>query len=135
VRVHTVLHSGFMLPMSWRSSLVASRQQDVLAARRLASAAAYCQLFGRNLETGQPAAYDDALWRRVIARLELSETQVCCCNAAALLLGMRCAVSWVLLCRALHWRRVIARLELSKMQVNSVPGSAMYAAAMLLSLC
>jgi hypothetical protein len=53
-----------------------------LAAHSLASAAAYCHLFGRNLETGQPVAYDDAHWRRVIARLELSETQVCCCSAA-----------------------------------------------------
>ncbi|WIA14140.1 hypothetical protein OEZ85_002682 [Tetradesmus obliquus] len=38
--------------------------------------AAYCQVFGRNLETGQPAAYDDSHWRQVIARLGLSEPQV-----------------------------------------------------------
>jgi hypothetical protein len=49
---------------------------SALAVHLPAFAAAYCQLFGRNLETGQPVPYDDAHWRQVIGRLGLSEQQV-----------------------------------------------------------
>jgi len=33
-------------------------------------------LFGRNLDTGEPAAYTDEHWRNVVARLHLTKQQV-----------------------------------------------------------
>lgn len=43
---------------------------------RCACAATFFQVFGRNLDTGLPVAYDDEHWRRVVGVLELSELQV-----------------------------------------------------------
>eukprot|EP00878_Enallax_costatus_P015862 GHUV01016626.1.p1 GENE.GHUV01016626.1~~GHUV01016626.1.p1 ORF type:complete len:407 (+),score=84.71 GHUV01016626.1:469-1689(+) len=37
---------------------------------------AYCRLFGQNLDTGLPAPYSDAHWRRVVSVLGLNKEQV-----------------------------------------------------------
>jgi hypothetical protein len=36
-------------------------------------------LFGRNLDTGLPAAVDDDHWRQVLQQLELTDSQVGLC--------------------------------------------------------
>jgi hypothetical protein len=42
----------------------------------LAASGAYCMLFGRNLDMGLPAAYDDQHWRQVLQQLDLTDDQV-----------------------------------------------------------